>query len=72
MSLAALPIIADSDLIELALRDRAVPCICGRQHDDAMVEPATSTLDYATDRDMVVERVTCRRCDRTWSRVNCP
>lgn len=71
MSLAAL--VADSDLIELSLRERARPCICGRQREHSMVDPPTSTVDYATtDRNIVVERVHCRLCPHTWSRVHCP
>ena len=55
------------DVGEAILSARRLPCICPRQHEGA----TGAAIDYATSRRVVIERVACERCPRTWTRVNC-
>lgn len=55
------------DVGEEILTARRLPCICPCQHKGAMA----ATVDYSTARRIVIERVACERCARTWKRVNC-
>lgn len=50
------------------LGQRRVPCICPRQHDRD--EACARTLSYSTARGVLVERVACERCPRTWTRIS--
>lgn len=54
------------DVGERILTSRKVPCICPLQAHGA----CGRTVDYSTARGIVVERVACNRCPRTWTRVN--
>ncbi|GBU17234.1 MULTISPECIES: hypothetical protein [Methylobacterium] len=63
------PEIADvyEDPGEAILKARSLPCVCPQQECGARAV----TTDYSVARRLVIERVTCDRCPRTWTRVNC-
>ncbi|SOR29825.1 conserved protein of unknown function [Methylorubrum extorquens] len=57
---------AHVDVGETILAKRRLPCICPQRHKDGTAR----TVSYSTCRGMVIERVKCENCPRTWKRVN--
>ncbi|TFZ59333.1 hypothetical protein E4V01_07750 [Methylorubrum sp. Q1] len=57
---------AHVDVGEMIIAKRRLPCICEQQHEDGMAR----TVGYSTCRGIVMERVKCEGCPRTWTRVN--
>lgn len=57
-----------ADVQHELLVKRRVPCICPRQFEDC--PPIGVPLRASISREMVVERIECSSCDRTWTRIN--